>query len=148
MRSKPGEGGVRLGSTGAEWGASLGSGDLPLPRVAPPDPPRPARDDVAFGFPLLMLMSGGPLPLPPLPAPPGLPGPPPAPPVEPGTPVGEPPGTPGCTPSGEMETRETKLPAGMGRFSAPVGGAAGVAESAIRRFNPASPPFRLTPISG
>jgi len=98
---------------------------LPASRDAGPMPKRGVG--LAFAlFPPLIKMPSGPRP----PAPPGLP-----PPVPASDPVA--PGVPGFGPSGEIETRAERFPAGI------AGGAtgAGVAESAmIVSFSPARPP--------
>ena len=80
--------------------------------------PSPETGPVFALFPPLMKMPSGPRPPPPAADPPFAP-----------FPSVEPPGTPGCNPSGEIERRAERFPAGTDG-----GGAtgAGVAESAIR----------------
>jgi len=111
---------MRARGTGREGSAlptSRDAGPMPSPEVGP----------VFALFPPLMKMPSGPRPA----APPALP--PPA--LGPDT---VPPGVPGLGPSGEIETRAERFPAGI------AGGAtgAGVAESAIRvSLSPARPPI-------
>ena len=100
------------------------------PPIKIPSGPRPVPEPAEF-------------PAPPAPSP-SVPVPPPVLPVtEPlPEPVGEPPGLPGCAPSGEIEIRAERFPAGISG-----GGAAGpgVAESAIRVF---AAPVEPVSISG
>src|SRR5207253_9523207 len=124
-------------SAGAGCDSTRGTGELGSSELAPRRPPSP--DVVELGFPPLMLTLAGAEPLPPslgsgreppvLEFPPRLPGPPPE----------APPGTPGCGPSGEIETREARLPGGMGRSA---GASLGDGEIATSRCIAASPPCK------
>ena len=106
-----------IGREGSALPASRDAGPMPSPEVGP---------EFAL-FPPLMKMPSGPWPA----APPALPPPGPV-------PDAVPPGAPGLGPSGEIETRAERFPAGIAG-----GGAtgAGVADSAMRvSFAPARPP--------
>ncbi len=104
--------------------------------------PSPATGEITLGFPPLTLtFEGPPLAGCELPAA-GLLRPPP---LALASSFGEPLGEPGWRPSGEMVTREARLPAGIGRFA---GASAGVGEIATIRPTPISPPPALRRMSG
>lgn len=148
MLSKPGAGGVRVGPGGAARGSGFGARGLASPLRAVSGRRGSETSEDAFGLPLVMLTLGGPDPLPLPTYPLGLPGPPLLPPVMSAMPVGEPAGTPGLGPSGEIENRAARFPAGRGRLSTLVEGGAGVGESATSRCTPESPVIKLGPMSG